>query len=155
MQIEQFAEQHRLRTRRDECNDTIIPGRVGQIYDNGAGRRGVMYMPDPDGNRDPSPKRWNNRKRKLTAAGCQIKNDGDGEGIALFDPDNAVQVRLAIQVAGIKRIRMSAPPSPAQVASRLLFSRRARPGRPLPALNSIGKTGVGVAPRPSGSTAQV
>lgn len=30
--IEQFAEQHRLRVSRDECNDQIIEGRRGQIY---------------------------------------------------------------------------------------------------------------------------
>jgi hypothetical protein len=30
--IEQFAEQHRLRVSRDECNDQIIEGRRGHIY---------------------------------------------------------------------------------------------------------------------------
>jgi hypothetical protein len=35
-QIETFAEQHRLRVTRDECNDQIIQGRRGHLYFDGA-----------------------------------------------------------------------------------------------------------------------
>jgi hypothetical protein len=120
--IEDFAEQYSLKTRRDECNDIIIPGKFGHIYDNeGRGLLGVVYMPDPHGKYDFNPIRWGNRRRNLLAAGCQIKNDGDGEGIALFDPANLVQARLAIQVAGIKRKR------PASQADRLHVYRFSKP----------------------------
>jgi hypothetical protein len=33
MKIEQFAEQHRVKVRRDEGNEVIIPGKVGHIGD--------------------------------------------------------------------------------------------------------------------------
>jgi hypothetical protein len=33
---ETFAEQHRLKVTRDECNDQIIPGRRGHLYFDGA-----------------------------------------------------------------------------------------------------------------------
>jgi hypothetical protein len=33
--IEAFAEQHRLKVTRDECNDQIIPGRRGHLYFDG------------------------------------------------------------------------------------------------------------------------
>ena len=151
MQIDQLAEQHRLRTRRDECNDTIIPGRVGQIYENGAGRLGVLYMPDSDAKHEPHPTRWNNRRRKLLAAGCQIKNDGDGEGVALFDPENQAQVRLAIQVAGVKRRRLLSPDARAAALAGLEKGRRQRPAT---ALDSIGTAGV-VVSDPCGSPAQI
>lgn len=32
MTLEQFAGKHRLHTRRDECGDTVIPGRRGHLY---------------------------------------------------------------------------------------------------------------------------
>jgi hypothetical protein len=34
--IETFAEQHRLKVTRDECNDQIIQGRRGHLYFDGA-----------------------------------------------------------------------------------------------------------------------
>lgn len=105
--IEAFAERNRLRTKLDEFNDPIIPGRYGQIYDYEDGKRlGVIYIPvEPD----VTPSNWNRLRTELLAAGCQIKNDGDGEGIALFDPANPKQARLAIRVAGVKRIRALSP----------------------------------------------
>jgi hypothetical protein len=141
MQIEQFADKHRLKARRDECNDTIIPGKFGQIYDNCDGRLGVMYMPDPHGKRDSHPGRWNNRKRKLLAAGCQIKNDGDVEGIALFDPESPAQIRLAIQVAGIKRKRAVSDEQAAHLRS--IGFKNTHATEAVLALDSIGKAGDG------------
>ena len=94
-----LAERYRLKTHYDDCGEKIISGRYGQIYDFCDGARlGVMYMPDPP----VSPRTWNNRRRSMQAAGFTIKNDGDTEGEALFNPNDPAQVKLAMRVAGIR-----------------------------------------------------
>jgi hypothetical protein len=42
--INEFAEKRRLKMRRDECGESIIPGKQGQIYEYGDGELGVMFM---------------------------------------------------------------------------------------------------------------
>src|SRR5215471_271485 len=76
--IENFAQQHRLKIRRDECGDPIIPGKYGHIFEWSDTRLGVIYM--PDGEQSPNIRNWNKRRRKLIAAGCKITQDADGEG---------------------------------------------------------------------------
>src|SRR5258706_10553071 len=105
MTVEDFAREHRLKVRLDECGDRVIPGRMGDnhIYFHSSGRLGVMFMPDPKAlDSDPHSTRWNNRRRKLIAAGCLITNDSDGEGAATFDPENVAQAKAAMSIAGIR-----------------------------------------------------
>lgn len=113
MNMESFARAHRLKVRMDGCGDRVIPGRVGEIAAYDSKRLQVIYMPDPQGRYPLRPVRWTNRKAKLSAAGCEIHQDCDGEGSALFDPGDQAQARVAITVAGIKRKREA---SPAQLA---------------------------------------
>ena len=37
-----FAEQHRLRMNRDECHDAIVRGKLGHLYEHGAGLFGIV-----------------------------------------------------------------------------------------------------------------
>jgi len=106
MKTSTFALKHRLRVRRDECGDEIIPGKFGQIYEYAKGLFAVMYMPDPEGKRPAKSKQWTNRRNWMLAAGFKILQDCDGEGTASFDPHDQQQVNLAIRVAGIKRRRV-------------------------------------------------
>jgi hypothetical protein len=118
MNIQQFAEQHRVHARKDSCGDFIIPGFQqdkalpkrqeyrSHIYDNGGGQFGVCLVL-PEG----SAKAWNNRKRWFLEAGFTLKQDGDAEGTLLFDPTNEAQVNLALDVCRINPIHT---PSPAQ-----------------------------------------
>src|SRR5579863_9850041 len=101
-----FAETYRVRATRDGCGESIIPRKLramgvplrpeysGHIYDYGSGRFGVVLMFE-------SKRRWGSAKRKLVAAGFEIRQDGDSEGTALFDPADAAQARLAIRLARI------------------------------------------------------
>lgn len=71
LSIEKFAEQHRMKTRRDDCGETIVAGRQGQIYEYSKTELGVMFMPPPT--KDDSwgrwcPKRWGNFRRAALAA---------------------------------------------------------------------------------------
>ena len=120
MTIEQFAAQHNLNTRWDDCNNPTIPDKVGHIFEGYSGVLLGVYVSAV------SPRAWTYAKRKLTAAGMRIKQDGDVEGVLTFDPANRSQARLALKVAGIKTKRKVAPPSPAQLAAQAVFADRRR-----------------------------
>lgn len=102
--IQEFADNHRLKTRVDDDLTKIIPGKVGHIFEYDDELFGVMVMPDP-------PKRnfWGYTRASLIEAGFQVLQDGDGEGTAAFSAANPKQVKLAIRAAGIKRRRMLSP----------------------------------------------
>jgi hypothetical protein len=130
MNIQEFGERHRVKVRKDECGDLAIFGRmwkhqpkVGRqyghhIYERGDGQLVVCLM------FDDSPKKWTYAKRKLAAAGFAIRQDGCGEGTALFDPANAKQSRLAIRLAGA-RVKRTLTPEQLEVArARMEHARR-------------------------------
>src|SRR5262249_24114568 len=101
-----FAHRHRLKTSRDECGETIIPGRRGQIYEYSDETLGVMFMPaktkaEPWGKW--CPRTWCNFRRAAEAAGMAVLQNGDSEGCLGFDPGNREQVRLALTIAGVRR----------------------------------------------------
>lgn len=107
MDIKNFAEQHRLNTKKDVCGDTIIPGKYGNIFDGFEHGLGVCIM------HDASVGKWNNARRAMESAGFTVRQDGDTEGAAIFDPENKTQARLAIKLAKVKTRRVM---SPAQLA---------------------------------------
>jgi hypothetical protein len=123
MDIQTFAEKYRLRTRRDECGEIIIPGKLGQIYDCGTGRFGALFMPSGK----PRPRLWGSVRRKLMAAGFQLLQNGDAGGSLLFDPSDATQTALAIRAVGARRKRV---PSEGQLAvlARTAFRRAGKGG---------------------------
>lgn len=98
MDLQEFAQEFWLKTMRDECGEVIIPGKHGQIYEHREGKVGCMVLAK-------SSRVWNPARRKLSAVGCQIIHDGDTEGSAVLDPQDASQVRLAIRTVGGKRKR--------------------------------------------------
>jgi hypothetical protein len=98
MNLKLFAEKHALRVGRDGCGDSIIPGRSGQIYEYNPKTLGCMVL-------TKSSRRWNPVHRKLVAAGCQVVQNGDTEGAALFDPQNPTQVKVVVQAVVAQRKR--------------------------------------------------
>lgn len=117
--IQRFADKHRLKTRvgvDDGCK--IIPGKYGHIYEYDDYLLGVMVMRDP-----PRKRYWGCLRLALLKAGFALLQDGDGEGAAVFDPQNPKQAKAAIRAAGIKRKRQM---SPAQREQRIAFLRAAQ-----------------------------
>jgi hypothetical protein len=108
MDLEQFAQQNNVKTKRDDCGDTIVAGRFGHITDGYATleRLGVYVN-------HKTPKKWNNARRAAEAIGMVAKQNGDVDGVLLFDPANKPQVKLALKIAGVKNRRIA---SPAQLA---------------------------------------
>lgn len=122
-----FAERHRLRVRRDEAGEPVIPGRDGLIYEYGSGRLAVMVAGTSPEPLTPGPRlRWAYRRRACLAVGMALVQDGDDEGVLTFDPASREQVRVALRVAAVKRRRRVPAPTPAQVAARESFAARAR-----------------------------
>jgi hypothetical protein len=105
MNIREFASKMRLRVKRDECGELIIPGRRGHIYQHNDSFLGLAFMPGKS-------RLWANAKKKFSQVGITVRQDGDDEGTALFDPLNPAQVRLAMKVITLKRRRI---PSPSQL----------------------------------------
>jgi hypothetical protein len=126
--IEQFAERFRVKTRRDECGDTIIPGKQHKFADGQSnifagfdnGHFGVALL-------FGTKTKWTYARRKLEAAGFHIQQLGETEGVLTFDPANNQQARLAIKAAGVRTKKNMAPPSAAQLAQREKFAASRRP----------------------------
>jgi len=97
MTIEEFATRHRVRPRRDTCNEEIIPGRPhkaarqedrSHVYDHGDGQHfGLALMLD-------NSRKWTFAKQRLARLGFVVKQDGEGEGTLLFDPTEEAQAAL-------------------------------------------------------------
>lgn len=104
MNVQEYAQKYGVEIKKDSCLGAIIPGwrfatdmperndYHAHLYDQGDGRFGLclMYM---------TKREWSTAKRQLLAAGFTLSQDGDSEGILLFDPANVKQSRLALETA--------------------------------------------------------
>src|ERR1700730_13580146 len=128
MTIEEFAQRYRVDTRRDDCGDAVL-GTRHQIYEYSAGRFALLLAFDVDNGHDVGGSgksaKWVNARKKLLNAGFTLKQDGDAEGVALFDPEDKTQGKLALRLAGI-RTRQVSPERKAALAAQLADA-RARP----------------------------
>ena len=118
--IEKFAEKHRLRVSNDECGDLVISGsKRHQIFDNGDGRLGVLLV-------FSSPKKWNNRRKLMTAAGFEPRQDARTEGTALFNPGDHEQSELAMKIIGARPKLALTPEQKRARSARLEAYRRGK-----------------------------
>jgi hypothetical protein len=120
MKFIEFAEKCNLKVKKLE-GELVIPGRkvkrndgrypapnpalaidcfLGHIFQYSSSPLGMVFMPR-------RPKVWKNMSRKLVAAGFAIRQNGDWEGMATFDPDNTAQARLAIKAIGARKKRQA------------------------------------------------
>lgn len=153
MEIAEFAERHHVRVQRDEGGDTVILGKIWKkqpvtpynlqrnpermakldyghrIFDRGDGRFGLFLSFEVDNDSEIGGSgrsaKWANAKKKLVAAGFTIRQEGDAECIALFDPENKVQSRLALKLAGVRIRRVMSPEQRIACAERLAAIRKA------------------------------
>jgi len=126
--IKEFAEKYRVRTKRDSCGEDIITGKrvpkdmpkrveyACHVYDHGDGRFGLLLLLK-------TKRAWNNAKKELTAAGFTIKQNGDTEGTALFNPEDQTQAGLAFKLARIRARREMTPEARAAASERLRLAR--------------------------------
>jgi hypothetical protein len=126
--VDRFAELYRLRAKRDDCGERIIRGKLGHLYAHDASRFGIVLEAPRDNAR--SDKTLCARKRRATAAGFVVHQEGDFEAVLLFEPGDGKQALLAIKLIDAKKIRRVAGPTEAQLRARALFSSKARSSRP-------------------------
>jgi hypothetical protein len=103
MTFDEFAKQNRLQIQSDREDATaIIRGRKGQsrLFEYGEGLIGVAVMPNAR-----TAHCWNAARGAFAKSGMEIRQDGDQEGTATFDPEYREQVRVALKYAGVKRKR--------------------------------------------------
>ena len=132
MNIKQFADCYKVKIRRDSWDDPIIPGKQfckdmperveyrSHVFDNEDGTNfGVCLM-------FTSARKWGNARRTLQAANFTIRQNGETEGIGLFNPADKAQAKLALKVAGVKNRRQLSPEQRALLANRLATLRENR-----------------------------
>lgn len=99
-----FAKQHRLRVKRDECGDLNIIGNRGDIYDYSDGIHYCVTILHC-----PNAHHWNRYEAIFRRLGYRITQNGDEEGTALFDPANAEQTEAALKAIRAFRRRVLTP----------------------------------------------
>ena len=81
----------------------------------------------PDGEKTARSGLWNHTKVKCLAAGMTLHQDGDAEGIFVFDPADPGQTKLAIKCvkAKAKAKRQMTPERVAALSETLVKARKA------------------------------
>jgi hypothetical protein len=101
MELKEFAQKYSLRVKRSKQDDTDnIIGKYGEVYEYGDGTLGVMLMPDP-----PRRGLWVRSRERFEVLGMTITQNGDQEGVAVFDPSNPHQAQAAIKAIRAKKMR--------------------------------------------------
>jgi len=112
--LSQFAAKHKFRVQHSREDDTDnIVGKHGEIYEYGSGKLAIIVIQPRY--KPPRIGRWVRFAEKFRAAGMAIVQNGDQEGVAIFDPVNPVQVKLASQAIKPKRIRNVSPETQARL----------------------------------------
>ena len=119
--INTFAENNRLKVEKDDCGDAIIPGKYGHIYEYGSGKLGVCIMSN-SGNAF----RWNRARAAFIASGIDVTQNGDTEGCATFDPENATRAKIAMLHAKVRRRRQVSPARREAMIANLVRARQER-----------------------------
>ena len=115
--IRQFAQAYGFTERaikrdaaKSEGGEQFLAGSAGQIYRYGGGKFAVLFMgykkhrlaengTNEDGSiRVPGKGTWNARRKALVKLGGKVQQDGDAEGVILFDPNNKAAAMFAAHV---------------------------------------------------------
>jgi len=124
LEIIKLANDRRLRIRRDDCGDPIIPGQHGEIGEHGDGLLNACFH--GKGAEAFSRLRARRIRRALTSglgtliSGC----DGADEALFTFARTDGKAVKWFIEALGIRRCRSVSP----EVAARLRQFARMRRG---------------------------
>ena len=102
--LAQFAERKRLRIKRNEVGELMIPGRIGHLYEHDCGVFGLMLM-SPNGDDPKLDNTLRSKMRKALREGLELHQRGDYESSFLFDAENKQHTHLAIRLIGCKRKR--------------------------------------------------
>jgi hypothetical protein len=103
MNISEFASKYNLRLQYEPSDEAhVIVSRDGQsqIYEYGSELLGVIIMPKTN-----NAYRWRSARRAFESVGIEIRQSGDTEGSATFDPTDCKQVQVVMKHAKIRQKR--------------------------------------------------
>jgi hypothetical protein len=102
MKIDDFGRTYHLKICTDECEEQIILGKLGHIFEYGSGRFGILL--DEKAGSSQGRLLLGRRKTALQA-GFQMKQEAEFESVLLFNPDDSIQAELAIRLVKAKKKR--------------------------------------------------
>jgi hypothetical protein len=103
MNIRMFSSLYSLKNVKDECDEEVISGKLGQNFDHGLGKFGLVLEDRPSG---PSRSRLLLSHRKVALQGAhKLIQEGSCESVLLFNPNDPDQANLAISLVGARRKR--------------------------------------------------
>jgi len=123
--IVEFSTMHRLKLSKDGCGDLIIKGKkyVGSrpedachIFEGYSTGLGVSLN-------FKSAKRWNRARRTLQDAGAQLHQNGDMDGIFVFNPADKPQVALVMSFVRPRQKRILSDDQRRVLADRMAVAR--------------------------------
>ena len=123
--IVEFSTMHRLKLSKDGCGDLIIKGKkyVGSrpedachIFEGYNTGLGVSLN-------FKSVKRWNRARRTLQDAGAQLRQNGDMDGIFVFNPADKPQVDLVLSLVRPRQKRILSDDQRRVLADRMAVAR--------------------------------
>lgn len=122
MDFRAFADSNRLRVKWNGAEDLIL-GKYGELADMGDERKfrlRLLAVPR-SANMDRTLR---NRRNLALAGGLELRWKGDAESVFYFDPADAGQVNLVVELVGAKRRRVMSPEQRIAAAERLAAIRK-------------------------------
>jgi hypothetical protein len=121
--IEKFAKEHRLKVTKDSCGDDVVVGRLyprdANISEFGGGMLAMCWL-----TWESRKAKFNSVKRECLEAGMTLHQEGDDEGIFLFDPSNSKQATLAISSVKAKVKKQVSEATKARLVATLANARQ-------------------------------
>jgi len=110
MSLSDFAAKYRLKIAADSCGNPIIRCQLSKdsnISDYSDTELAICWI--TDGKKPARTGLWNRTKAKCLAAGMTLSQEGEAEGIFVFDPADPVQAKLAIKSVKARAKRKMTP----------------------------------------------
>jgi len=118
MNIKEFCSKYQVKSRRDDCDEEIIQGCLGHIFDYGSGKFGIVLEDSSCGL--SKARLLLPRRRSAVRLGFVLAQSGDAESVLLFDPSDRKQGLAACRLVAAKRKR-TVRSHPASLANLIGF----------------------------------
>lgn len=132
MNIQEFAEAHRLKVTKDDCDDAIIQGRIFEsniyTYSEDGQTLGVMFITPAN---NPRVNLWKKFRTACLEVGMtQVQGGpaefGSSEGAFTFDSTDRKQAKVAINGIRARAKKVVSPEQAAAFVARLAIARAKR-----------------------------
>lgn len=126
MTLENFVSKYRLKTVTDTCGETVVASRLyrdANLSEHDHGKLALCWI--TDGKKPARTGLWNRTRAACLESGMSMHQEGDAEGIFLFNPEDTKQAKLAIKVVKAK-IKKTVSPERVAAMTAVLAAARAK-----------------------------